>query len=138
MSKEQTTEKVLVFNPGGVVLKVLFSIGFIVLAAPKYNGEGVLDFINYILSFVMVFVIWYAFASLFGFAVRATGNYLIGGILFLVLLVAFFAFFDKVNAVLTGLGGFGELLMNVIIIAVLALPVVSDVRKTILYLKHAA
>ena len=34
MSKEQTTEKVLVFNPGGVILKVLFSIGFIVLALP--------------------------------------------------------------------------------------------------------
>lgn len=136
MSNAETTEKVLVFNPGGFVLKILCAIGFIVLAAPKYDGKGVLDFINYILSFALVFAMTYAIASLFGFAVRATKNYLIGGVVFLILLVAFMSFFDKIDAVLAELGGFGELIMTLILIAILTFPIISDVRKAILYCKH--
>lgn len=136
-TNEKTTEKVLVFNMGGFVLKLIFAIGFIVFMGPEFKSGGFMDIINSILGYVLLFLVLYAMATLFGFAVRVTGNYIIGLVVFGILLVLFISLFSKVEALLAGLGSFGELLINIIFIVILVWPIISDIRKAILYVKNA-
>ena len=124
------------FNPGGFFLKLLFSLGFIILAGPDFKANGVIEFISCILAFLMIFVVFYAIASLFGFAVNVTRNYLIGFILFVILIAVFFALYGKLEEVLAGWGGTGEILLNIALIVVLVWPFINDIRKAILYIKN--
>ena len=135
-TNEKVTEKVLVFNPGGFVLKLIFAIGFLVFMGPEFKPEGFMDAVNTILLYVLLFFGLYAMATLFGFAVRVTGNYIIGLVVFGVLLAVFISLFSKVEALLAGLGSVGELLINIVFIAILVWPVISDVKKAILYVKN--
>ena len=121
-TNEKTTEKVLVFNMGGFVLKLIFAIGFLVWMGPEFKSGGFMDIINSILyGFINNLIIF-------------------DGILFVVfgiLLVLFISLFSKVEALLAGLGGFGELLINIIFIVILVWPIISDIRKALLYVKNA-
>lgn len=134
MSDETNEGKIIVFNPAGFILKLIFSIGMPILLTSSYKNSqvvnpGLLKVIGFALcAFV---VCWFA-ASMFGFCLRATGNYLIAIILMVFLLAVF-------SYGLTWIGGKSELVGYIIgilfILFLIWLPI-NDIRKAILYIKN--
>ena len=122
MSDEINEGKIIVFSPTGFILKVIFSIGMSVLLSSSYrNSEYVNNTLfQKILFVVCAFVVCWFAASMFGFCLRATGNYIIAGIL-MVFLIAL------LSAGLTWIGGKSELIGYIVgisfILLVICLPV---------------
>lgn len=135
MSEEQVTEKVIVFNPGGFILKVLFSLLWAVSPIISLEELTIMYFFKNILGFVMIFCIFYSIATMFGFSVRATGNYIIGFVVFLVLLCFLVGGLFVVGDYLGKWGFFGKILEYVMMIVIFVWPFVHDVRKAIIYFK---
>ena len=132
----QVEEKTLVFSPGGFILKLIFSIGLPIFMLSSTDIEVSLKNIaGMVFGFVVLFVVFYFVATVFGFAVNVTGNYIIGGVVFLILLGIFFAILTKVESALAGLGGVGEALLGVIVVALMIWPLIKDIKKAILYFK---
>lgn len=122
-------DKILEFNMGGFILKLVFSIGICVLLLKVTASERLL---YNILSGTVYFLLGYTIATIFGFALRTTGNYILAGILFI---IAFFAL-AKGAEMLSALGTVGEILTMICAFIVFVWPPISDVRKLILYIKY--
>lgn len=120
-------EKVLVFNPTGFIAKVVLSIVLsIAILTIGWTDEGIL---LRIFSAVASFAVMYSVASLFGFVLRLSGNYIIAIILFF--------------AALFGLGYLGSSLnepfntiFNIALLVLMAAVLANDIRKAILYFKY--
>lgn len=112
------------FNMGKFILKMIFSIGICVLLVSQTHTDKLL---YNIFSGIAYFLLGYLIATIFGFTLNVTGNYIIAAILF------FIAFAASIWGVtmLSGLGTIGEILM----ILLLVWPPISDIRKAILYIK---
>lgn len=134
MSDETNEGKILIFSPSGFILKLIFSIAMTAVmtsflrdgAAEKYSLFQVIFF------HVMLFVIFWFAASMFGFCLRATGNYIIAVILMVILLVAFTAgmsYLSSENETMGNIVGIG------FIVFLIWLPI-NDIRKAILYFKN--
>lgn len=136
MSEEQIKEKVIVFNPGGFILKVIFSLLWAL--SPFIGSEKFtfLFFLKNILGFAMIFCIFYFIATMFGFSVRATGNYIIGFVVFLVLLCLLVGGLFVVGDYLGKWGFLGEILEYIVMIVIFVWPFVHDVKKAIIYFKN--
>lgn len=137
-------EKTLIFNPGGFILKIIICIVFTVfLAKTAFTGMEDPSFIKYvqaILEILLSFILIYDVCSLFGFALRTTGNYFIAAILWLILLVLVCVAsseLDKLinfkNEALTRIVRFAA---EGLMIVLFTLPLFSDIKKAVLYYKN--
>lgn len=133
MENGNMEEKTIVFNPAGFILKAIFSVGLTVYmgnrTAESMAEKGGLLYLvmNYLLFFVSLWFI----ASLFGFSLRASGNYIIAVILMVVIIAAGGAGMEWISAKNALLGN----IVNIVfILSVIWLPI-RDIRKAILYFK---
>ncbi len=134
MSEETNEGKIIIFNPSGFILKLIFSIVMTVLMAKSMDSSlrestGLLyKIFSYAVSFVMCWFI----ASMFGFCLRATANYIIAFILMFILIAL-------LSAGMTWLGQnyrtLGDIAGVIFIILLIWLPI-NDIRKAILYFKN--
>ena len=134
MKNEEYTEKTLIFNPGGFILKVIFSIVF-TIGVGSYISDSMAESggILYVIGgYAVLFVASWFMASLFGFCVRTTGNYLIAIILMLVLLTVWTG---GTQWLLTKNKLAGSIVELIFIVALIWLPI-NDIRKAILYYKN--
>lgn len=128
--EEEYTGKVIVFNPAGFILKIIFSVGLTVLLG-AYNKEGGVS-LNAVFSYAIIFVMFWFIASMFGFCLRATGNYIIAAILLVGLTFL-------LSMGMTWLSSKGEVAGTIGGIAFIVLLVwlpINDVRKAIIYFKN--
>lgn len=126
--------KVIVFNPSGFILKLIFSIGLtaLTISSMKDSAAGSDSLFKLILYAVCYFVILWFGASMFGFCLRATGNYIVAAILMVILLAL-------LCAGVTWIGSKNEVVGNIVGIAFILFLIwlpVNDVRKAILYFKN--
>lgn len=134
MSDQNNDGKIIVFNPSGFILKLIFSIGMTVMVI-SYNKNSVSansDFFSLIVLGICTFVMFWFIASMFGFCLRATGNYIIAVILMVILVVV-------LSAGLTWVSSKGKLagtIAGIVFILFLIWLPVNDVRKAILYFKN--
>ncbi|MDE5576766.1 MAG: hypothetical protein K2J11_05215 [Oscillospiraceae bacterium] len=134
MKDEDYGGKTLVFSPSGFILKLIFSIALTVFMGSVTRngmGEGV-SIAHVIFCYALIFVMLWFVATLFGFCLRATGNYIVAIILMVILLVllAFGSeWLTKKNASAGTIAGI------VFLVALVWLPI-NDVRKAILYIKN--
>lgn len=136
MSEENKEGKVLVFSPAGFVLKLIFSVSLTALTVSslKNNPDSMVNesVFRMILLCVTYFVVLWFGASMFGFCLRATGNYIIAAILMVILLAL-------LCAGVTWLGNKNEIIGNIVGIAFILFLIwlpVNDVRKAVLYFKN--
>lgn len=135
MSDEKNDGKILVFNPTGFIIKMIFSIAMAVLLTSSYKSNEVAQnksFLYLIFFATCTFVVAYFAASMFGFCLRAAGNYLIAVILMVVLIAL-------LSAGVTWIGNKSEIIGNIAGIALILFLVwlpINDVRKAILYIKN--
>lgn len=134
MSDEINEGKIIVFSPTGFILKMLFSIGMSVLLTSSYSNSKSVNstFLQKTLFAVTAFVVCWFAASMFGFCLRATGNYIIAVIL-MVFLIAL------LSAGLTWIGGKSELVGYIVGIAFILFLIwlpIKDIRKAIYYYKN--
>ena len=123
------------FNPGGFVLKLLFSAGMPILMLSNLEGFGWEYIKENIVSVLLMFVLYYFIASVFGFAVRATGNYLIGLIVFVILLVVIVYGEMALMGYVQKVGQWAEILSVFLVLFIFVWPLISDVRKAIRYFR---
>ncbi len=101
----------------------------------SYNKNSVpanSDLFTLILLGICTFVMFWFIASMFGFCLRATGNYIIAVILMVILVVV-------LSAGLTWVSSKGKLagtIAGIVFILFLIWLPVNDVRKAILYFKN--
>lgn len=135
MSDEKNDGKILIFNPTGFIIKMIFSIAMAVLLTSSYKSNEVANnksFLYLIFFAIWAFVVVYFAASMFGFCLRAAGNYIIAVIL-MVVLVALLC------AGVTWIGNKSEIIGNITGIALILFLVwlpINDIRKAILYIKN--
>ena len=134
MSDETNEGKILIFSPSGFILKLIFTIAMTaVMTSSLRNGTAEdTSLFNVIAIYVMSFVMFWFAASMFGFCLRATGNYIIAVILMVILLVAFTAgisYLSSENETMGNIVGIG------FIVFLIWLPI-NDIRKAILYFKN--
>ncbi|MCM1022748.1 MAG: hypothetical protein NC395_01655 [Prevotella sp.] len=129
---EKYEGKTLVFSPGGFILKLIFSVVVTVLLMENVvvNSDGGIWF--KIFSCALYFVMLWFTASMFGFCLRTTGNYLIAAILMVVLVIAMFAGYDWLNRKSAAAGA----VVGIAFLVVLIWIPFSDIRKAILYFKN--
>ncbi|MDE6591648.1 MAG: hypothetical protein K2K57_01110 [Oscillospiraceae bacterium] len=131
---EEYEGKILVFSPSGFILKLIFAVGLtIVMGGQLAEGMEARGGMAYVVfGYALDFVALWFIATLFGFSLRATGNYIIAVILMFILLVAASAGFSWISAknpTLASICGIGFLLL------LIWLPI-NDIRKAILYIKN--
>ncbi|MDE5802407.1 MAG: hypothetical protein K2I22_05760 [Lachnospiraceae bacterium] len=134
MSDKNNDGKTIVFNPSGFILKLIFSIGMTVMVI-LYNINSASENSNVfklIFLGICTFVIFWFIASMFGFSLRATGNYIIAVILLVILVVAFSAGLTWVSSK----GGLAGNIAGIVFILFMIWLPVNDVRKAILYFKN--
>ena len=136
--------KTLAFNPSGFILKIIICIVCAVFYA-KTAFTGLEDptpikYVQEILQMLLSIILIYDVCSLFGFALRTTGNYFIAAILWLILLVLVCVAsseLDKLinfeNEALTKVVKFAS---ECILIVLFTLPLLSDIKKAVLYFKN--
>lgn len=125
--------KTLFFNPGGYILKVIFSIGVPIWMMKGSGDSGV--FSN-IIGFLFMALLLYGVATLFGFALRATGNYLVAAIVFGIFVAIFFAGINKLDAFASRFGNVGTAVLEILFMVLLTYPVIKDFKKAKLYFTH--
>lgn len=138
MSGEQSVNvakegKVVVFNPRGFILKMIFSIVVAYMSIKNMNEEGLVYCIS---GFLQMFVMMYLIGTLFGFAVNVTRNYVIGIVGSALLLFGFLFILYKVDTFLNGFGSFGTLLFKLFVVVIFIWPLVKDIKKAILYFRY--
>lgn len=126
--------KTLVFSPSGFILKLIFSVVLTILlgSVTRSGMAEEVSIAHVIFCYALIFVMFWFVATLFGFCLRATGNYIVAIILMVILLVllAFGSeWLAKKNASAGTVAGL------VFLVALVWLPI-NDVRKAILYFKH--
>ena len=123
-------EKTLVFNPGGFFLKMIVSVAAaIMMTWSDYSHDF---FLFALFTTLTTFVALYAVASLFGFVLRLSGNYLIAIVLFIIAVFGYMKLFDFV----TSKGAAAEIVFNIVFIVVTIALLVRDIRKAVLYFKY--
>lgn len=134
MSDETNEGKILVFNPSGFFLKLVFTIAIIALmgSTAKDHMEEQGGILYVIFYYVMMFCIFWFAASMFGFCLRATGNYIIAAILMVVLIALFSAGITWLESQSRMAGNIAAI---VFILMLVWLPI-NDIRKAILYFKN--
>lgn len=134
MKNEEYEEKTLVFSPSGFILKIIFAVA-LTIGMGSFTKEGMAESggIAYVIfSHALYFVMFWFTATLFGFCLRATGNYIVAIILMVVLLflLAFGSqWLTEKNPSLGTIGGI------IFLLALIWLPI-NDVRKAIIYFKN--
>ncbi|MDE5992252.1 MAG: hypothetical protein K2G87_04305 [Oscillospiraceae bacterium] len=134
MKGEDYEGKTLVFSPSGFILKIIFSVVLTIFLGSVTRSamdEGV-SIAYVIFCYALIFVMFWFVATLFGFCLRATGNYIVAIILMIILLVllAFGSrWLTEKNASAGTIAGL------VFLVALVWLPI-NDVRKAILYIKN--
>lgn len=130
----EITEKTLVFSPSGFIVKLLFAIAMTVFAgngmAAGMEEQGGIMYV--IFSYAMLFVMAWFIGSVFGFCLRATGNYIIAVILMVVLIAALgggMSWLSAKGEVYSAVGGIA------LIVLLIWLPI-NDIRKAVLYFKN--
>lgn len=133
MKNEEQEVKTLVFDPARFILKLIASAAFAVLVG-KYAREGIAEHgvLYVVFAHALYFVMMYFLASLFGFCLRATGNYIIAAILLVILLVLMAAGSDWLSKKSPTAGTVGGI---VLLLVLIWLPI-NDIRKAILYIKN--
>lgn len=134
MKDEEHEGKTLVFSPSRFILKIIFAVVLTIgMGSVTKDGMAESGGIAYVIfSHALYFVMFWFIASLFGFCLRATGNYIIAVILMIVLLVllAFGSqWLTEKNA------SWGTIAGIVFLLALIWLPI-NDVRKAIIYFKN--
>lgn len=124
--KDDTEEvKVITFNQSGFIMNLIFSIGvaaWMIYSIMKDGSHGV----PYaVFGFLAFFGIFWCLGKLFGFCLRATGNYIIAAVVWFALLVGICLGIDKL------FGDNGAL----IFLAILIIVPVLDFRKAIKFYK---
>lgn len=134
MKDEENEGKTLVFSPSRFILKIIFAVALTIgLGTVTKEGMAESGGIAYVIfSHALYFVMFWFVATLFGFCLRATGNYLIAVILMVVLLVLLAFGSDWLTKKNPSAGTIGGI---VFLVALIWLPI-NDVRKAILYLKN--
>ncbi|MDE7252212.1 MAG: hypothetical protein K2O32_04640 [Acetatifactor sp.] len=134
MKDEEFEGKTLVFSPGGFVLKIIFTVA-VTVGMGSVSREGMAESggIAYVIfSYALYFVMFWFLATLFGFCLRATGNYIIAVILMLVLL-GLLAFGSQW---LTQKNPSAGVFAGIAFLLVLIWLPINDVRKAIIYFKN--
>ena len=134
MKDEGFEGKTLVFSPGGFILKIIFTVA-LTIGMGSVSREGMAESggIAYVIfSYALYFVMFWFLATLFGFCLRATGNYIIAVILMLVLLGLLTFGSQWITQKNPSAGVFAGIAFLVMLIW---LPV-NDLRKAILYFKN--
>lgn len=134
MQNEDHEGKTLVFSPSGFILKLIFTIVLTIgMGSVTKDGMAESGGMAYVIfSYAMYFVMFWFLATLFGFCLRATGNYLIAVILMVVLLVLLVfgsQWLTEKNP------SAGTITGIVFLLALIWLPI-NDVRKAIIYFKN--
>lgn len=124
-----TEEKVLVFNPAGVIVKLILSIVIAFLTTKSDYTDD--DLLYAVFNSVVTFAGIYAIATLFGFLLRLTKNYLLAIILFVAACVGYGKLYEFAtsNSAL-------EIVFNIVFTVILIVIIVRDIRKAVLYFKY--
>lgn len=133
--KEIVTQKVSIFNPGGLILKIIFAIVIPVLRLRRAETASLWESIS---SFVFMFLIVYALASMLGFAINVTNNYLAGIIVFLLLVVGSITVLAKAVEFMGAYGRNGMIIVQLVAFACVVCPIYKDVKKASIYFKQDA
>lgn len=120
-------EKILIYNPAGFVIKLIVAVALTVMMV-SYEDNLFYTIFDAAATFAGI----YGMASLFGFLLRATGNYLIAIVVFIAACVGYGKLFDYVTS--SGLAL--EVIFDIVFMLVLIVVLVRDIRKTILYFKY--
>lgn len=123
-------EKVLVFSPAKFILKWIFALGAAIYFALSSSSDNSL--LYKIAMGGVMFVLFYFVASLFGFSLRATGNYIVAAVLFVIL----FVLLVFAESYIMGLGKAAQLIGGIVIVAGLIWLPINDIRKAVLYIKN--
>lgn len=123
-------EKVLVFSPAKFILKWIFALGAAIYFAMSSSSDNSL--LYKIAMGGVMFVLFYFVASLFGFSLRATGNYIVAAVLFIIL----FVLLVFAESYIMGLGKAAQLIGGIVIVAGLIWLPINDIRKAVLYIKN--
>ncbi|MCM1467511.1 MAG: hypothetical protein NC086_05135 [Alistipes sp.] len=135
MSDEMNEGKIIVFNPAGFILKLIFSIAMTaVMASSLQNNSATQEIVQVkeIFYYAVYFIMFWFIASMFGFCLRATGNYIIAVILMFILLTLFtfgISWLSGKNPTAASIAGVA------FIVLMIWLPI-NDIRKAILYFKN--
>lgn len=126
--------KIIIFNPSGFILKLIFSIAMTALlnSSAKYSSAENGGLLNVIFMYALLFCVFWFAASMFGFCLRATGNYIIAAILMFVLLALFSAGMAWLSDKSKTMGN----IAGIVFIFLLIWMPINDVRKAILYYKN--
>lgn len=133
MINDDMEEKIITFNPTGFILKTIFSVGLTVFMGNR-TAESMAErggLLYLVMNYVLFFVCFWFLATLFGFSLRASGNYIVAVVLMLILMAAGGAgmeWLSTKNALL------GDIANIAFILLVIWLPI-RDIRKAILYFK---
>ena len=134
-------EKTLIFNPGGFILKIIICIVCAVLyGKTAFTGLEDPTFIKYvqeILAILLSIILIYDVCTLFGFALRTTGNYFIAAILWIILLVLICVGSSELDRRISfeseTLTKIVKTAVECILIFLFTLPLISDIKKAVLY-----
>lgn len=135
MSDEMNEGRIIVFNPAGFILKLIFSVAMTaVMASSLQNNSATQEIVQVkeIFYYAMYFIMFWFTASMFGFCLRATGNYIIAVILMFILLALFsfgISWLEGKNHTAANIAGIA------FIVLMIWLPI-NDIRKAILYFKN--
>lgn len=109
---------------------MIFSIGIAIFFTWKeYTREF---FLLALYDTLTQFVPFYAVASLFGFVLRLSKNYLVAIVLFIIAAFGYMKLFDFV----TSKGAVAEIAFNIVFVGVTIALLVRDIRKAVLYFKY--
>lgn len=135
MSDETNEGRIIVFNPAGFILKLIFSVAMTaVMSSSLQNNSATQEIVrvNEIFYYAVYFIMFWFIASMFGFCLRATGNYIIAVILMFILLTLFtfgISWLSDKNPTAASIAGVA------FIVLMIWLPI-NDIRKAILYFKN--
>lgn len=134
MKDEEHEGKTLVFSPSRFILKIIFAVVLTIgMGSVTKDGMAESGGIAYVIfSHALYFVMFWFIASLFGFCLRATGNYIIAVILMIVLLVLLAFGSQWISQKNPSAGVYAGIAF---LLALIWLPI-NDVRKAIIYFKN--
>lgn len=137
-------EKTLIFNPGGFILKIIICIVCAVFYAKTaftaLEDPTFIKYIQEILAMLLSIILIYDVCTLFGFALRTTGNYFIAAILWIILLVLICVGSSELDRQISfeseTLTKIVKTAVECILIFLFTLPLISDIKKAVLYYKN--
>ena len=134
MKDEEHEGKTLVFSPSGFILKIIFAVALTIgMGSLTKDGMAESGGIAYVIfNYALYFVVFWFAATLFGFCLRATGNYIIAVILMVVLIALMLYGSDW----LSHKNPSASVYAGIAFLLVLIWLPINDVRKAIIYFKN--